>query len=185
MRPPERQSPAPGGTGHGAAGHHGRALRGHGSPLALLLSRLESVRPHGRGHRADCPLGHRSRGTLSVGEAENGAVLVKCWAGCETSEVLGALGLTLADLFPERIAPTTPEQRRQARIHASESRWRAALAVLELEAVVILLAAQQVARGENLIPDDLARLATAAERVADARLALAPAQPWRPIHERA
>ena len=66
-----------------------------------LLSRLENVRPERDGQwSARCPVHEDRRNSLSVGIASDGAVLLKCHAGCNTADVLRAVGLTLADLFP-------------------------------------------------------------------------------------
>ncbi len=46
-----------------------------------------------------CP-GHQDRNpSLSVGTGQDGRVLLKCHAGCELEDILGALGLAKSDLF--------------------------------------------------------------------------------------
>lgn len=47
-----------------------------------------------------CPAHDDERASLSVAEAENGQVLMYCFAGCKTADVVSALGLKMADLFP-------------------------------------------------------------------------------------
>src|SRR5262249_38491056 len=37
-----------------------------------------------------------------VTETSDGTVLLKCWGGCDTEDVLDSLGLTFRDLFPSR-----------------------------------------------------------------------------------
>lgn len=74
-------------------------------PLSLVLDRLRDhgsrVKGRGRQWHAQCS-GHEDRNpSLSVTEAADGNVLVKCHAGCETNDVLAPLGLTVADLFAE------------------------------------------------------------------------------------
>ncbi len=130
-----------------------------------LLSRLDNVRKAGNGWRADCPHGHRSRGSLSIAEGDNGAVLLRCWSGCDSISVLQAVGLSVADLFPERIKPTTPEQRRELRTRLAFVGTGAAASVLAAEAEVVLIAGNAQVRGEMLTGDDLARLCMAVERV--------------------
>jgi hypothetical protein len=51
--------------------------------------------------------GDRNR-SLSLREGEGGCVLVNCFTGCDTEEVLRALGLTWADLYPDK--QLTPQQ---------------------------------------------------------------------------
>src|SRR5215213_8693673 len=72
------------------------------APIDLLLPQLRGVRKNGTGWLALCP-GHDDRTpSLSVHVGDDGRVLVRCFAGCELERVVGALGLTPADLFPPR-----------------------------------------------------------------------------------
>lgn len=65
-----------------------------------ILSRLEKPKRAGVGYSARCPA-HDDRGpSLSIREGDDGRVLLHCFAGCTADEVVGAIGLTLADLFP-------------------------------------------------------------------------------------
>jgi hypothetical protein len=66
-----------------------------------LLSQLRGVRAVGKGAwTAKCPAHDDSRASLSITEKTDGTILVKCHANCATTDVLGAVGLTLKDLFP-------------------------------------------------------------------------------------
>jgi putative DNA primase/helicase len=73
------------------------------SALALVLSRVERARKNGAGYMAQCPVvEHRDRQpSLSIGEAKDGKVLLKCHAGCSFEDIVAALNLTVKDLFPE------------------------------------------------------------------------------------
>src|SRR5438132_2171042 len=71
-------------------------------PVARVLERLDGVRRTRRGALARCP-GHQDhRPSLDVAEGDDGRALLYCRAGCRTSEILGAIGLRYADLFPPR-----------------------------------------------------------------------------------
>lgn len=142
-------------------------------PLEVLLSRLDGVRASGRGWVAKCPAHTDRSASLSLAEGRDGRALVKCFAGCEVLDVLGAVGLELADLFPQRIADTSPTGRAEAREAWRQSGWTAALGVLAREASVVLIAARMLAKGKALPPDDLVRLQTAMERIEGAREVLA------------
>lgn len=50
---------------------------------------------------ARCPAHEDRVSSLSVGEGEEGRVLVRCFAGCTVEMIANALGLELADLFSE------------------------------------------------------------------------------------
>ena len=48
-----------------------------------------------------CPAHEDRTASLSVREGDGGKILLHCMAGCSTSEVVRAMGLKMADLFPE------------------------------------------------------------------------------------
>ena len=139
-----------------------------------LLARLERVEKWGTGWRARCPAHDgKSRDSLSVAVADDGRLLIHCFAGCEALEIVQAVGLELSDLFPERITHNaTPEQRRELRQSARQAQWAAALGVLEFEARIVAVAADQITRGEPLNGEDRARLGLSLERVQNARSVL-------------
>lgn len=140
------------------------------APLPLILSRLQRVNQQGKSYRADCPVGHSSSGALSLSEADDGRVMLHCFAGCSASEVLGALGLTLADLYPRRDTQNLPPlERARLRELASIAPWRAALGVVSREATVVEVAATMIERRETLVPDDIARIRLATQRIHGAR----------------
>ena len=72
--------------------------------LERLLTRLDGVQRYGRGFMARCPVHDDRTPSLSINQADGGRILLHCWAGCETTAVLAALGLTWSDLFPLRAA---------------------------------------------------------------------------------
>lgn len=141
----------------------------------MLLSRLDGVRRSGNGWRANCPnpAHSKARGSLSITEADDGRILLSCFACHDTPAILGAFGLELADLFPERIKDTSPEGRREAREAFKRASWAAALPVLAREAFVVLLAARDVLAGKALPVADVDRLAAAVDRIERAREVLA------------
>jgi hypothetical protein len=135
----------------------------------LLLSRLEGVRKSGRGWIARCPAHTDKSPSLSIAESDDGKVLVHCFAGCSAYDVVTAVGLTLADLFPERLAPSSPADRQRARQAKKESDWRAALNILGRESTVALAAAETVLGGGTLADEDVDRLKMAVHRIGRAR----------------
>jgi hypothetical protein len=74
------------------------------TPVETLLAALEEhgyePRSSGTGWTCLCPGHDDRRASLSIGEGDDGRVLVKCHAGCEPAAVVAAIGLTLADLMP-------------------------------------------------------------------------------------
>jgi hypothetical protein len=71
-------------------------------PVERLLARLERVKRTGPGAwRAECPAHEDRAPSLGVAVGDDGRALLTCRAGCSTAAVLAAVGLELADLFPE------------------------------------------------------------------------------------
>lgn len=71
-----------------------------------LLADHTGVYPRGNGRQrsARCPVHEDRTPSLSV-TAGNERVLLKCQAGCDTDDILAALGITRADLFDEPKQP--------------------------------------------------------------------------------
>lgn len=70
------------------------------TPVDSVLSKLPDARPNGSGWIARCPAHDDGRASLSVGVGDDGRALVHCHAGCAPEDIVGAMGLTLADLMP-------------------------------------------------------------------------------------
>src|SRR2546430_17356888 len=81
------------------------------APVENLVQRLHAKR-NGKGWIAKCPAHDDRKPSLSIDEGLDGRALLKCHAGCDTNDVLAALGLTPADLFIK--SPTTTYQRQSS-----------------------------------------------------------------------
>lgn len=127
-----------------------------------LLSRLEGVRQTGPGRwMARCP-GHEDRSpSLSVRELPDGRLLLHCFSGCPTSDVLAAVGLSITDLFPERLTDHAKGERRP--FPAADI-----LRAIAFEALVVLLAGTALLTGTPLPDVDRDRLAVAVARIQEA-----------------
>ncbi|EQD69671.1 DNA primase [mine drainage metagenome] len=141
--------------------------------IDALLARLERVKQTASGWRADCANGHKTHGTLSITQANSGAILLHCFSGCTVADVLGGLGLTMADIQPQRLRDESPEARRQARERFRLASVSAAAGVIAREADLVLIAAADTAQGIPLTEADLGRLAEGVERLQAAREVLA------------
>jgi len=74
-----------------------------------LLAGLGNVKEAGAGKwTARCPAHDDRTNSLSLGTGDDGRALVHCHAGCDTAAIVGALGVTLGDLFQ----PTAAQARR-------------------------------------------------------------------------
>jgi len=142
-------------------------------PLDAFLARLDGVRRSGKGWIARCPAHEDRTASLSIGEGDDDRVLVHCFGGCAAADVLAAIGLSIADLFPEPVRDLSPLDRARRREAAHASNWAAALRVLSRESRVVSACAQAIADGALLGNGDLTRLAEAMQRIEDAREVLA------------
>ncbi|MHB8894153.1 MAG: AAA family ATPase [Candidatus Geothermincolia bacterium] len=74
------------------------------TPLIRITEALErcgsSVKQQGDQYIARCPAHSDRKASLSVKVGEDGKVLLKCHAGCETTAIVAAIGLDMGDLFP-------------------------------------------------------------------------------------
>src|SRR6516164_4055779 len=76
------------------------------TPIETLLAKLPGVKRAGNGWSARCPAHDDRRASLSIAQGDDGTVLVKCHAGCDTAAILAAIRMRLADLFPPKHGPT-------------------------------------------------------------------------------
>ena len=119
-----------------------------------ILSRLDKVRQTGKDqYRACCP-GHQSQGqTLSLRELDTGSILLHCFAGCSPVEVMESIGMSIGDLFEERLEDrirplymAQQEKRQQNRVQDEAGQCQ-----LRLD-----MADEMRARGMKLTKEDMA-----------------------------
>lgn len=126
----------------------------------ILLSRLEKVQQKGRGRwAARCPAHADRSPSLAITEKDDGKVLMKCFAECSPESILDAVGLRFEDLFGDRLEKRhySPER---VPFPASD-----VLQALRNEALIVAVAAANVAKGRKLTDADHERLMLAAERI--------------------
>ncbi len=126
-----------------------------------LLSKLQGVQGRGPRWRALCPSHeskHRTR-TLSIFETDDGRVMLRCHAGCDVSAIVGAVGMSLEDLFPPKPVDHAPRVRKP---------WAArdVVAALRAETMVGWLLLTDIANGKVLTKGDRERATLAADRAA-------------------
>lgn len=132
------------------------------SPADRLLSRLDKVRSTGESKWIACCPAHDDKSpSLSIREIPDGTLLVKCWAGCGAAEIVAAVGLSLADLFPRQPdSPYSAGKRRQWYDAAGE-----AFRALAADVGIIHVAGASVGKGFVLSDADRERVALAVSRV--------------------
>lgn len=128
-------------------------------PAELLLSRLSGVRQTGPGKwMAHCPAHEDRSPSLSIRETDDGIVLINCFGGCGAVDVVEAVGLSLAELFPRREPdPLHPGRRpEKPRYNAREL---VGLAVTE--GLICALACRVLRSGNVLSDEDMRRVGIA------------------------
>ena len=70
-------------------------------PVEKVLDRLEGVRESNGSWTTLCPAHDDREPSLSVREGDDGRVLLRCFAGCETENIVAELDLEMKDLFEQ------------------------------------------------------------------------------------
>lgn len=135
---------------------------------AKLLDRLEGVRQTGPSRwLARCPAHEDRSPSLSIRELDDGRILLNDFGGCQSADVLAALGLEFGDLFPERLAGNGPAggyAPSSSRIPA-----RDLLEIISEEVSVVSIIVADFCDKRSISEEDWKRLATAASRIHRAR----------------
>lgn len=66
-----------------------------------ILDRLDGVKGRDGQYKAICPAHRDSTPSLSVSVGADGKILMKCFAGCSTEDIVAAMGLEMKDLFAD------------------------------------------------------------------------------------
>lgn len=127
----------------------------------IILDRLEGVKPCGPSRWvAKCPAHDDKTPSLSIRETDTGQILIYDFAGCAAADVVAAVGLSLADLFPAPLKQHGTKPTHPNHWHAA----REALRAVSAEALLVALAAENISKGIKFSPEDHARLILAAGR---------------------
>lgn len=133
------------------------------NPLERLLPRLEKVKQTGADQYLACCPAHEDRSpSLSIKRVDD-RVLIHCFAGCAASDVLAAVGLSLADLYDRPLghhrSPLSKAQRRR------NDQALELLRALKHEIVVTALAADRTLAGYKLTDQEHTRVHEAHQKI--------------------
>lgn len=129
--------------------------------LEPLLSQLSKVSQNGRGqYIACCPAHNDKHPSLAIRQIDDGKILLKCFGGCSTYEIVNAVGMDLSDLFPKESGYSKPTK--------NPFSASSVLRCVQSEALIVVIAALNIANGMTLSKEDLGRLVTAASRIGGA-----------------
>lgn len=129
----------------------------------ILLARLEKVRQTRPGHWiARCPAHGDKHPSLGIRELDDGRVLVHCLSHqCAVPDIVAAVGLTMSDLFPERLEnPANPKRSRRDYFPAVD-----VLRSVAFEALVVEAAAGTIQQRGYLNDVEAERLIQASARL--------------------
>ena len=88
--------------------------------VSTLLSRLDKVRARGNGSwMACCPAHEDTDPSMVVTQADNGNVLINCFAGCTPAEIMASVELDMGALFSDDFV-----KRHNKLIHYEQQRRR-------------------------------------------------------------
>lgn len=121
--------------------------------IDLILNRLDKVQSR-KNHTwmACCPAHDDKNPSLAIKELPDGRILLKCFAGCEVMSIMGALRLSVSDLFPDH---GLGEYRS---FHALENELRASHNTkFQKEKTILAIAESDREQGRRLSPQDMER----------------------------
>jgi hypothetical protein len=127
-----------------------------------LLSRLQRVKRTGPGKWiASCPTREDKSPSLAIREMDDGRVLLHDFGGDSVEAILGAVGLSFADLYPPQ--PVTNAKPVRRPFNASE-----VLSLVAFESTVAVVIVSDIVKREGATEQDLDRLLMAAQRLGNA-----------------
>jgi len=127
-----------------------------------LLSRLARVKKTGAGKWiASCPTRDDKSPSLAIRELDDGTVLLHDFGGESVEAILGAVGLSFADLYPERPGHFARPVKRP--FNASD-----VLSLVAFESTVAVVVCSDVINSRQITDSDFERLLVAAQRLGHA-----------------
>ena len=128
------------------------------SNLNTVLQRLDKVQRIGSDrYKALCPA-HDDRSPSLAIKDDDGRLLLHCFGGCETLDVLGAIGLDFADIMPDKVTGNFKKDKKP--FYAMDI-----LGIIKLEVTLAYIYASDMAKGLALTSNDKERLLLAASRI--------------------
>jgi hypothetical protein len=135
------------------------------TPVENLISRLEVVKGRNGAWTARCPAHEDKSPSLAVREGEDGRVLLHCFGGCSTADVLGSIGMDMSDLFPagDKGREVTSKPSMKPAFFASDL-----MRIIHFEALIVQIVAYDIAHGKLPTEETRERMLTAYQRIDEA-----------------
>jgi hypothetical protein len=134
--------------------------------LETLLSRLTKVKGRNGSWTACCPAHEDRSPSLSIRQADDGRILMHCFADCSIQAIVGAVGMDVGDLFP-------PDDKRANYGDFSKPIKPAFYAtdlmrIVHFEATIVQIVAFDISQGKKISETDRQRVRLAYERITEA-----------------
>ena len=125
--------------------------------IEVIISKLDKVKRMGnKRFMACCPAHDDKTPSLGIEELSDGRILMNCFAGCDVTEVLHSIGLTMNDLFPEG-ALGNFKGWQQLQNQVAEVMETKKQKTLSTHKTVLFIADERRKKGIKLTPQDLER----------------------------
>lgn len=131
------------------------------TPAEKVLSRVRYRQTGRDSYVFHCPTREDRRPSCSLRVLDDGRVLIHDFGGDSTADILAAVGLSLSDLYPERIGGQQHGLSAERRPFPSADILR----IIGFEALVVLAAATAMMAGETFTDADRGRLIVAVGRL--------------------
>jgi DNA primase len=127
--------------------------------IDIILSRLNKVQKTSKlnEYKALCPAHEDKNPSLSIGELPDGRILINCFVGCESKQVLDSIGLSFEDLFPQKLGDFKSEKKPFSSNHG--------LKLIGYESSIILACAGFLREGKELSEANFSRMVEAVTRI--------------------
>ena len=123
--------------------------------IEVIISKLDKVRRIGnKRFMACCPSHNDKTPSLGIEELSDGRILMNCFAGCDVTEVLHSIGLTMTDLFPGGSLGNFKGWQ-QLQEQMAESKEKKKQKTLSTYKTILFIADERRKKGIKLTPQDL------------------------------
>ena len=124
-----------------------------------ILSKFERVYKSGSDQwQCLCPVHDDKSPSVGIKYTKDGRILIHCFSGCPTNEILDAVGISFDDLFPDKLENEYKPIKRAFNPYA-------VLTSLSNEILLCTLAAMDLSKGKILNETDKQRLILAYSRI--------------------
>ena len=127
-----------------------------------FVNKLQKVQSRGRDSYVACCPAHDDKNPSLKLDLKGEKILIKCWSGCSTEDILGAVGMHFDDIFPDRPIYQRSSGKQPALSSAD------ALRIIKYEAMIIWMYGQDLRNKKTPTDEDHNRFTVAITRVKDA-----------------